>query len=81
VEKSTHEYELSNHINTIYNTFAFARFLRTGAFYIFKNFYVKKWQFLLMAAYGMGIRAGIGLNQMWNFEKIRLKAICAMTNK
>lgn len=34
-----------------------------------------------MAAYGMGIRAGIGLNQMWNFGKIRLKAICAMTNK
>lgn len=39
--KSTHEYELSNQLNTVYNTFAFARFLRTGAFYIFKNFFQK----------------------------------------
>ena len=37
-ENHAHEYELSNHINTAYNTLALARFLRTGAFYIFKNF-------------------------------------------
>lgn len=29
-------YELSNHLNTAYNTFALARFLRTGAFYFHK---------------------------------------------
>lgn len=34
--KSIHKYGLSNHLNTIHNTFA--RFLRTDASYIFKNF-------------------------------------------
>ena len=37
-ENHAHKYELSNHLNTAYNTFALVRFLRTGAFYIFKNF-------------------------------------------
>ena len=38
---SGYEYELSNHLNTAYISFAPVRVLRTGAFCVFQNFFEK----------------------------------------
>ena len=39
--KSTYEYELSNHLNTAYISFASVCALQTGAFCVFQNFFEK----------------------------------------
>lgn len=56
---STHEYELLNHLNTFYNSFASVRVFRTGAF-CFLQFFSKSvrfvWQFLNFL--GSGVRKG-----------------------